>query len=84
MFGLYYDGNIMNDNVAGCAYDKDVVRFVKLNFNLRYQELLHVLYTKLYIYPNLFKLNVSRRFMNPTTSKYKVVLIVDDDDVELI
>ncbi|KAK1394875.1 hypothetical protein POM88_013931 [Heracleum sosnowskyi] len=79
---LYIDGNIMYDDVIESTYDRDVIGFVKLHFNLRYEGILNILYRKLSIDPELFKLRVSRRFKNPTTNKYGVVLIADDDDVE--
>ncbi|KAL8144849.1 hypothetical protein AgCh_003170 [Apium graveolens] len=79
---LYCDGNIIHDNIIGSTYDRDVVAFVKLNFGLKYEELVNVVYKKLNIDPNMFRLRVSRRFMNPITNKYGVVLLVDDDDLE--
>lgn len=66
----------------GSTYDTDVLSFVKLPFNLRYEGLLYILYRKLFINPDLFELRVSRKFKNPTNSKYGAVLIVDDNDVE--
>lgn len=81
---LYYGGNIIHDSRVGSAYDRDVVCFVKLNFDLKYLEFLNIVYKKLSIDPNFFKLKISRRFMNPTTRKYGVVLILDDDDLEFM
>lgn len=79
---LYVDGNIIYDAAIGSTYDRDVIAFVKLHFNLKYVEILNVLYRKLAINPESFKLKIFRRFKNPSTNKYGVVLIVDDDDVE--
>ncbi|KAK1381944.1 SWIM-type domain-containing protein [Heracleum sosnowskyi] len=79
---LYFGGNIIHDSVIGSAYDRDVIASVKLHFDLKYEELLNVVHKKLNIDPNLGRLRVSRRFMNPTTNKYAVVLLVDDDDLE--
>lgn len=72
MFG---DGYIL----IGSTYDRDVIAFVKLHFNLKHVEIQNVLYRKLDINPESFKLKIFRRFKNPSTNKYGVVSIVDDD-----
>ncbi|KAK1398564.1 hypothetical protein POM88_008427 [Heracleum sosnowskyi] len=79
---LYCDGKVMNDSVVDCVYDKNVISFVKLYSNLKYEQVLNVVYKKLFLDPKLFKLKIWRRFMNPTTNKFIVVLMVDDDDAE--
>ncbi|KAK1388475.1 hypothetical protein POM88_016653 [Heracleum sosnowskyi] len=81
---LYCDGNIVNNSVIGSMYDKDPIRFVKLLFNLNFRGLLDLLYAKLFIDPNLYKLRVLRRVMNSTTNKFGIAPIVDDDDVDYL
>lgn len=81
---MYCDGRVITDSVIGATYDRDVRRFVKLHFNLRYEGLLDVLYKKLFIDPKLCKLSILRRFLDPTTKKYGVAPIFDDDDIEYV
>lgn len=70
---LYSDENIIYDNVIGKSYDRDVITFVKLHYDLKYEEFIHVLYRKLSISPNLYKLSVSGRFPNLETKTFEVV-----------
>ncbi|KAK1365398.1 hypothetical protein POM88_040959 [Heracleum sosnowskyi] len=79
---LYCDGKVMNDSVVGCVYDKNVVSFVKLYSNWNYEQVVNVVYKKLFIDSKLLKLKIWRRFMNPMTNMFIVALMVDDDDVE--
>ncbi|KAK1391744.1 hypothetical protein POM88_010800 [Heracleum sosnowskyi] len=81
---LYCDGNIVNNDVIGSIYDKDLIRFVKLLFNLNFRGLLDLLYAKLFIDPNLYKLRVLRRVMNSMTNKFGITPIDDDDDVDYL
>ncbi|KAL8114232.1 hypothetical protein AgCh_021186 [Apium graveolens] len=73
---------MIRDSVIGSTFNGDVVAFVKLKFGLKYEELVDVVYKKLNIDPNIFRLRVSLRFMSPMKNKYGVVLLVDDDDLE--
>ncbi|KAK1396349.1 hypothetical protein POM88_006212 [Heracleum sosnowskyi] len=79
---VYCDGNIIMDDVEGVKYDRKMTRLVKLEFNLRFEGLLNLLYAKLWMDDTLYKLNICRRFLNPSTNLYEIAPMFDDDDVQ--
>lgn len=81
---LYSHGNIINDAVEGVKYDRKMTRLVKLDFSLKYQDLLKLLYEKLWIDSAVYKLNIFRRFLNPLTDQFELAPMYDDDDVEFM
>ncbi|KAL8156429.1 hypothetical protein AgCh_001498 [Apium graveolens] len=79
---VFCDGNIVMDDAEGVKYDRKMTRLVKLELNLKFEGLLNLLHTKLWTYSTLYKLNVSRRFLNPSTNMFEIAPMFDDDDIE--
>ncbi|KAL8110143.1 hypothetical protein AgCh_026022 [Apium graveolens] len=79
---VFCDGNIVMDDAEGVKYDRKMTRLVKLELNLKFEGLLNLLHTKLWTDSTLYKLNVSRRFLNPSTNMFEIAQMFDDDDIE--
>ncbi|KAL8157715.1 hypothetical protein AgCh_002427 [Apium graveolens] len=79
---VFCDGNIVMDDAEGVKYDRKMTRLVKLEPNLKFEGLLNLLHTKLWTDSTLYKLNVSRRFLNPSTNMFEIAPMFDDDDIE--
>ncbi|KAL8094698.1 hypothetical protein AgCh_036280 [Apium graveolens] len=85
VFGwLYIDGNIVQNDVDGYAYDRQMCRLIKLDVALNYQHLSQVIAAKLKIDTNLYRLKIMHRCLNPLTNMFAVAPVLDDDDVALM
>lgn len=81
---LYIDGNIIQNGVDGCSYDRQMSRLVKLDVSFKFKQLCHVIHAKLNIDATLYGLKIMHRCFNPVTKMFGVAPILDDDDVELM
>lgn len=85
VFGwLYTDGNIVQNDVDGYAYDRQMCRLIKLDVTLNYKQLSQIIVTKLKIDTNLYRLKIMHRCFNPLTNMFAVAPVLDDDDVALM
>ncbi|XP_074346177.1 uncharacterized protein LOC141684944 [Apium graveolens] len=60
------------DDVEGVNYDRKMTRLVKLEFNLSFEGLLDLFYTKLWTDNTLYKLNICHRFLSPSMNMFEV------------
>lgn len=81
---LYIDGNIIQNGVDGCSYDRQMCRLVKLDVTMNFKQLYDVIIKKLNIDVSLYGLKIMHRCFNPMTKMFGVAPIFDDDDVELM
>ncbi|KAK1384113.1 hypothetical protein POM88_021848 [Heracleum sosnowskyi] len=81
---LYIDGNILQNAVDGCSYDRQMSRLVKLDVSFNFKQLCDVIHAKLNIDASFYGLKIMHRCFNPVTQVFGVAPILDDDDVELM
>ncbi|KAK1389473.1 hypothetical protein POM88_017651 [Heracleum sosnowskyi] len=81
---LFIDGTIVQNDVEGYAYDRQMCRLIKLDVTLNYKQLSQIIAARLKIDTNLYRLKIMHRCFNPLTKMFAVAPVLDDDDVALM